>query len=157
MERNSKPEVGRKLNCLLVMPLIACSAGTGYSLPLGIAYVSSSLKKAGFSVFTLNLNHRLENIREALEGEINVNDIDVVMTGGLSAQFNTLRPVLEIAKNFKGSVTTVVGGGIVTAEPEIAMEALEFADLGVIGEGELTVVELCSRLRCDRRRGADRR
>ncbi len=35
METKSKPEIGRKLNYLLVMPLIACSAGTGYSLPLG--------------------------------------------------------------------------------------------------------------------------
>lgn len=48
MEIESKPEIGRKLNYLLVMPVIACSAGTGYSLPLGIVYVSSSLKKAGF-------------------------------------------------------------------------------------------------------------
>lgn len=54
-----------------------------------------------------------------------------------------MRPVLESAKNCKGSVATVIGGGIVTAEPETAMEALEFADMGVIGEGERTAVELC--------------
>lgn len=133
----------RKLKYLIVMPRIATAPGAGYSFPLGIAYISSSMKKAGFTVFTLNLNHYAGSLREVLAEKINKNDIDVVMTGGLSAQFNTIKPILETAKNLKPSIMTVVGGGIVTAEPEIAMSALEFADFGVIGEGELTVVELC--------------
>ncbi|MDI6839404.1 MAG: hypothetical protein QMD71_00885 [bacterium] len=48
----------RKLNFLLVMPRLVQSVGDGYVFPLGIAYVSSSMKKAGFNVLTLNLNHR---------------------------------------------------------------------------------------------------
>lgn len=146
MDIYNKFKSGGKLNYLLVMPRIASSARVGYGFPLGIAYVSSSLKKAGFRVSTINLNNHMENIWEALASEIKNNNIDVVMTGGLSAQFNIIKPVLDMAKKINGDIITVVGGGIITAEPEIAMEALELADIGVIGEGELTVVELASAL-----------
>ena len=47
----------KKLNFLIVMPRLVQKTDDGYVFPLGIAYVSSSLKKAGFNVFTLNLNH----------------------------------------------------------------------------------------------------
>lgn len=43
-------------------------------------------------------------------------------------------------------MTTIVGGGLVTAEPDVAMRALKYADYGVIGEGEITVCELADAL-----------
>lgn len=46
-----------RLNFLFVMPKLVQSIGDGYVFPLGIAYVSASMKKAGFQLFTLNLNH----------------------------------------------------------------------------------------------------
>ena len=30
-------------------------------------------------------------------------------------------------------------GGIITSDPEASMEALEYVDIGVIGEGEVTM------------------
>jgi len=49
-------------------------------------------------------------------------------------------------KDIDAKITTVIGGGIVTADPEIALEALENADIGVIGEGEITMCELLGAL-----------
>ena len=37
----------RKLNCLLVMPRLVRNIGDGYSFPLGVPYVSASMKAAG--------------------------------------------------------------------------------------------------------------
>jgi len=148
MTHNSgiEPKNTKKLNHLLVMPRLVQNIGDGYSFPLGIAYIASSLKKAGQNVITLNLNHRDGDIDEIIRKEIKENEIDVVATGGLSFQYSTIRRVVEAAKQAKDGVVTIVGGGIITGDPEPAMGALEFSDFGVIGEGEITINELCNAL-----------
>ena len=132
----------RKLNFLFVMPRLMQSVGDGYVFPLGIAYVSSSMKKAGFNVFTLNLNHREGDVFDIIKSMIEENDVHVVATGGLSPQYHLVKSVIEAAKRVNSNILTVVGGGIISADPETAMEALEFVDFGVIGEGEATMCEL---------------
>lgn len=136
----------RKLNYLLVMPRLVRNVGDGYNFPLGLAYISGSLKKAGFNVTTVNLNHREGDVEELVGSLIREHDIDVVGTGSLSFQYNMVRKVVETAKRVKPGVVTIVGGGLITGDPEPAMTALEHADFGVIGEGELTIVELCTAL-----------
>lgn len=134
----------RKFNFLLVMPRLMQSIGDGYVFPLGIAYISSSMKKAGFNVVTLNLNHREGDVFEIMKSTIKENNIHVVATGGLSPQFHLVKNVIESAKRINSNILTVVGGGLISADPETAMEALECADFGVIGEGEATMCELGS-------------
>jgi len=136
----------RKLNFLLVMPRLLQSVGDGYVFPLSIAYVSSSMKKVGFNVITLNLNHREGDVFEIIKSTIEENNVHVVATGGLSPQFHLVKNVIESAKRVNSNIVTVVGGGIISADPETAMEALEFVDFGVIGEGEVTMCELCHSL-----------
>jgi len=133
---------GRKLNFLLVMPRLVQSIGDGYVFPLGVAYVSSSMKKAGFNVFTLNLNHCEGEVFEIINKAIKELDIQVVATGGLSPQYHLVKSVIESAKKIDKGIVTVVGGGIISSDPEIAIEALEFVDFGIIGEGEVTMCEL---------------
>lgn len=136
----------RKLNFLLVIPRLVLNIGDGYSFPLGIPYISSSMKKAGFNVITLNLNHQEGEVFDVIKRQIKENNIDVVATGGLSFQYNTIRSVIEAAKKADKMILTIVGGGIITSDPETAMKALEYADYGVIGEGEITICELCKAL-----------
>lgn len=133
---------GHKLNFLLVMPRLVQSIGDGYVFPLGVAYVSSSMKKDGFNVFTLNLNHREGEVSEIIKKAIKEHDIHVVATGGLSPQYHLVKSVIESAKKVNSGITIVVGGGIISSDPETAIEALKFADFGVIGEGEETMCEL---------------
>ncbi|MBT4162868.1 MAG: radical SAM protein [Gammaproteobacteria bacterium] len=139
----------KKLNFLLVMPRLVQTIGDGYVFPLGIAYVSASLKKAGINVTTVNLNHQEGKLVDILSSLIEENDIDIVGTGGLSPQYHLVRNVLKTAKDISPEIITVVGGGMITAEARIAMKALEYADYGVIGEGELSAVELVQALEAD--------
>lgn len=131
-----------KLNQLIVMPRIVNQVGDWYQFPLGIAYVSSSMKKAGFSVYTLNLNHIRDTIHSILTEYIIKYDIDIVSTGGLTGQYGAIREVLYYAKLIKPKIVTIAGGGIITSDPENAMKAIEYADYGVIGEGELISCDL---------------
>ena len=133
------PQAGnRKLNYLMVVPRSTKDNNTTYGFPLGIAFVTSALKASGRNVFTLNLNYK-DNPEEMLKKTITSYKIDVVMTGGFSIQFRELKMIIDSAKEAKPDVVTVVGGGIISSDPKTAMEALENADYGVIGEGEITV------------------
>jgi radical SAM superfamily enzyme YgiQ (UPF0313 family) len=128
------------------MPKVAVKIGVKYNFPIGIAYVSSAMKRVGFNVKTLNPNHTEENIDQIIAREILENNINVVLTGGLSGQYNSVKNVVDAVKTAKPDVAIIVGGGLVSAEPDIAMQALEYADVGVIGEGEITTAELCTAL-----------
>ena len=138
-----KSDSKKLLKHLLVMPRLIQNIGDGYSFPLGIAYISASMKKAGHDVTTLNLNHFAGDASKIITDIIREKNIDVVATGGLSFQYGTVRQVVEAAKKACEKVVTIVGGGIITGDPEPAMEALQYADYGVIGEGETTINELC--------------
>mgnify|MGYP001566633989 CR=1 FL=1 len=152
IQNNTPPQVNtKKLNYLLVMPRLVQNIGDGYSFPLGIAYISSVMKKAGYNVITLNLNHHNGDIYEIIKKEIEEKKIDVVATGGLSFQYNMVRHVVEVAKQVNNEIVTIVGGGIISGDPEAAMIALEYADFGVIGEGEITINELCNSLENSRK------
>lgn len=131
---------------LIVMPRLVQNISDGYSFPLGLPYISAVMKKAGHDVSTINLNHRQGNVQEIIEKEIRNKGINIVSTGGLSFQYNSVREVIEAAKKFNPKIKTIVGGGIITGDPIPAMEALEYADYGVVGEGERTIEELCSAL-----------
>ncbi|MBM7557275.1 B12-binding domain-containing radical SAM protein [Halanaerobacter jeridensis] len=133
--------MGRK-NQLLVMPRFVNKVGEWYNFPLGLPYVSASLKKEGFNVYTLNLNNVEDPIKDILEREIEEKDIDIVATGGLTYQYYLIRAIVEAVKSINEDIVTIVGGGIITSAPKVAMEALEYADYGVIGEGEITTCEL---------------
>ena len=126
------------------MPRIVSTIGEGYYFPLGISYISTAMKQAGFNVFNLNLNHINGIIEDIISNEIIKNNIDVVMTGGLSFQYNSLKNIIDCVHNKFSQIKIIVGGGIITGEPKIAMVALEYVDVGVIGEGEITSVELCN-------------
>ena len=130
------------MNLLVVVPRIVNRVGEYYMFPQGIAYISSSLRDAGFRVHTLNLNHVDQSTRDILTKEIQRHHIDVVLTGGLTGQFGAIRDVMDAAKTVSRDVITVVGGGIITSAPKHAMQALEFADYGVIGEGEIIACDL---------------
>ena len=48
-----------KYNYLIVMPRFVDKVGEWYHFPLGVPYISACLKKAGFHVFTINMNKDL--------------------------------------------------------------------------------------------------
>ncbi|MDR1378010.1 MAG: B12-binding domain-containing radical SAM protein [Synergistaceae bacterium] len=132
---------GKRLNYLLVMPRMVECDDRSYQFPYGLCIVSSALKASGRNVFTLNLNSK-HNHLEHLRNFVIDNSIDVVLSGGLSGQYAILKEVFDTAKSVDIDIVTICGGGIITADPLVAMQALETADYGVIGEGELTVNEL---------------
>jgi radical SAM superfamily enzyme YgiQ (UPF0313 family) len=133
----------KKLNVLLIVPRYFSTEQCGYIMPLGLLYVSSSLKQSGLAnVFTANLNHIDGECFDILKEKIEKHNIDIIGTGGISGQYPEIDPVFRMAKQIKPDIFSIVGGGMITSDAETAMKALEVADYGIIGEGEFTVPEL---------------
>jgi anaerobic magnesium-protoporphyrin IX monomethyl ester cyclase len=134
------------MNYLLVMPKGAAKSPGGYNVfPVGIAYISASLKRNDIHVNTSNLEFCEGNTFEALHDLIYTNNIDAICTSGLSRDYKKISEIIHCARRINPSILTIVGGGIISSDPEIAMSALN-ADIGVIGEGETTIVELVNAL-----------
>lgn len=130
----------KNINFLFVVPKFA-PKGQFYFFPFGMGYVISSLKKAGFNVFCLNLCHDDRPAEEQIVDSVEKNKIDVICTGGMTIHWNLIKDILcAVKKHYPGKIT-IVGGPIITADPETAMDALRM-DFGVIGEGEVTMPEL---------------
>lgn len=136
--------MGGKLNVLFVIPRYKtyCMANH-YVMPLGILYVSAYVKRAEVAnVYTLNLNHVEGEEYEILNSYITGYQINVVGVGGLSGEYIDISRMVRLVKCINQEIYVVVGGGIMTADPETTMKAIPDVDFGVIGEGELTMAEL---------------
>lgn len=133
-------------NYLVIMPRFIQKAGDPYIFPLGIAYISASLKKVCDTVFTLNLNLSDVSLDQIIPKYLSENNIDVLCVGGLSPNYLQIKQLLEIAKKSNPSVITIIGGGMVSASAETIMKGIEYADIGVVNEGEIIIRELFSAL-----------
>ncbi len=102
-------------------------------IPVGLAYISASLKRAGHDVEGIVYGDPTD-----LSGRIPGN-FDFIAMGGLSSQYRQLKAIAGLAR--EAGLKLIGGGGIVTSEPELMSRALEL-DYAVIGEGETGVVEL---------------
>lgn len=137
------------MNYLLVMPQVTKIKEQQYSFPIGIAYVSASFKAVvveNRNIFTLNLNYKEDSLHNILREQIENNEIDVLATGGITAQYQQIKEIIDTAKSIKPQIKIIVGGGLVTSDPIPAMQALKTADYGIIGEGEITICELAEAL-----------
>ena len=128
------------MRILLVVPKFV-SYGRHYDFPLGLAYVSASLKKAGFDVFCLNLNHYRDSSESMVARIVKLLRPNILGTGGLSVHYRIIKQIIDSAGSIIPNLKVMVGGGLISSEPILMLKALN-ADFGVIGEGENTVVNL---------------
>lgn len=131
-------------NFLFVIPKYV-KAGEHYHFPIGIAYVSAYLRHQNFKVHCLNLCHSEVPVDIQLAQAIEQHKIDVVATGSLSKFWHKTKDILVNVKKIKPAIITILGGPIITSEPELAMQNIP-VDYGVIGEGEETMTELAGTL-----------
>jgi anaerobic magnesium-protoporphyrin IX monomethyl ester cyclase len=97
-------------------------------------------------VFGVNLNYfDLADHQSVLSTSVGDNGIDVVFIGGTSGDFREVAKIAATLKQIKPDLVVVVGGYLVSTEPELVISNME-ADFGIIGLGESTSVELLDAL-----------
>lgn len=127
---------------LLIMPGVPYAINDWNLPPVGILYISSSMKQANLPVVNLNLNLEKGDLESTLQKVIIEKSIDIVAVGGLVVNYDPIKDIVDVAKRVNPKVITVIGGSFVTHSPIEAMKIVKNADFGIIGEGEITCVEL---------------
>lgn len=137
-------------NILLVAPTPPFYVyGENYFFPIGMAYISAALKKAGFSVTCINTFH-LPGLEDDLEKEMLKlrqagQGFDYIGIGGLSPTYLKIKKIANIARNVFKDIKVVLGGSVVTCMPELILKDLQ-ADYGILGEGDISTTALFTTL-----------
>lgn len=136
------------MKCLLVIPPYNDGnyANYFYIMPMGMAYINTAMRQAGLDVTCINLNnYEYNEAFQVLSAKIIEDNIDCVMSGALSGSWHILKRIFDTVKAVRPEVITIGGGGAYTSEPVPTAE-LTGVDYAVIGEGEITDVELVQTL-----------
>jgi anaerobic magnesium-protoporphyrin IX monomethyl ester cyclase len=112
-----------------------------YMMPIGLSYISASLKNNGFDVNFINLNHKEGLIKDIIKEEFSNKEYDCVFMGGLSFYYPNIRDYIKYIREVSSNTKIIVGGGLISSQPEIMFNLLR-PDYVIIGEGEQTSVEL---------------
>lgn len=116
-----------------------------YYLPLGLMYVSAYLKKMGFDVDPINLNHYEDNkLREVLEKT----PYDAVCTGGLFTQMLPIIDVIKTTRQIQPNAKVILGGALASGDPQFALENVR-PDFLVLGEGEVAAANFLNAIEND--------
>lgn len=137
----------KKMNILIFIPRYKLKnvINYDYTFPLGFGYISSVLKNHGYNVDCVNLNHYNGKIEDLVIEALNKKMYDIVCTGGMALLYIVLEKIIRSVRTHESKPIIVLGGAIVTSEPELMIKSLK-PDFGVIGEGEETIIELLESL-----------
>jgi len=139
------------MNILLVQPPIIWAGVKRPVFPLGLAYIGTFLEKNRHSVKIIDLNI-CNNSLQTLKDLLKKNYFDFI---GLSLRdiffYNTPQvyqwtKVINIIKSISPRSKIVCGGSAFSLLPQEIMNYIEEIDIGVIGRGEETFLDLTQRL-----------
>ena len=110
------------------------------SAPLGILYIASMLEQEGHIVSVIDAAAELLNVEKTVQRVIDF-EADVVGVGSFTVTFETTKRLGFMLKEKIPGIPIVLGSYHVTLVPHEAMSNTCF-DIGVLGEGEYTMVEI---------------
>ncbi|MFH1593036.1 MAG: radical SAM protein [Candidatus Woesearchaeota archaeon] len=136
------------MKVLLISPALTVSDRYGKDLgkvgpttePLGLAYLAGSLKQKGHEVKILDaavLKYSLEDIKKFVSN----NKFDLIGIGVLTPMYKIAKDTIKTVKGVTDTLL-VVGGAHITIMPKATLEDIPEIDIGVVGEGEETILEL---------------
>jgi radical SAM superfamily enzyme YgiQ (UPF0313 family) len=138
------------------------SYSTPLALPIGLAYLSAALEKAGYSVNFIDcVGNDIDSIRPTYDRRFNSRGMvegesikmihpesDIIgITIMFSQEWPFIREYINNVRRAFPQATIVVGGEHVTAMPEFSLRDCPAIDYLVVGEGELVLLELVYKLR----------
>ncbi|MEI7528184.1 MAG: radical SAM protein [Elusimicrobiota bacterium] len=136
------PDNYKPLVALVVPPSpFTVPRGWGYYLERpfeGISYVATVLANAGYRVKIVDARFKPAPLAYAAAG---IRGADLVGVGTFEDGFPFIEGVCALAKDQDPLRPVILGGSLVTSVPELVLRNTR-ADIAVLGEGEITILEL---------------
>ncbi|MHC4123437.1 MAG: DegT/DnrJ/EryC1/StrS family aminotransferase [Planctomycetota bacterium] len=112
---------------------------------LGLGYLASTIRKNGYEVDIIDCEALRLNTEGACRKILNESP-DYVAITAVTLSIGNAADLAMTLKEFRPELKILIGGPHITATPYETMRRFSQFDLGVIGEGEITVVELLKAL-----------
>lgn len=109
--------------------------------PIGLLYLGAVCKKAGYETYLIDATCPERPPEEVVQEIINTGSSIIGITASTMAIKAANNLALEL-KRINPANKVVIGGPHVSAVPVRTLERYKSFDIGVIGEGEITIVEL---------------
>ncbi len=148
-EERGLPGRNQRMNvCLINPPMVqvygkyksAGKVGAQVVIPLGLCYVAAAIEKAGHQVSLIDAD--AEGLsQDGIMQRIKEEPFDAVGVTATTPVYSNAKKLMESVKEYDKGILTVIGGAHVTVLPTSVMQDSR-VDIGVIREGEETVVEL---------------
>tara|TARA_B100000686_G_C16783676_1_gene973714 strand:- start:857 stop:2428 length:1572 start_codon:yes stop_codon:yes gene_type:complete len=110
-------------------------------VPYGIALLASICIEKGHLVQVYDENAWRKGPK-ILDEIFKADDWDAIALGGITTAYSSIKRIVNQAKNSCPHATIILGGGVLTSLPREMMTWLSEVDIGVIGEGFLTLPEI---------------
>lgn len=112
--------------------------------PVGLGYIVSAIEMAGFDFDLLDIDaHRYSD--EQIENFIRKKKYDVVCMGCIVTGYKIIKSLSLLIKKCHPHSKIIAGNSVATSIPEILLVKTG-VDIAVIGEGDLTIVDLLQAL-----------
>jgi len=113
-------------------------------LPVGLAYVMTAAKRAGFEFDYIDID--LDELAdEDLRVLLQQGGYDVVAFGCIVTGYKYIKKTAELIKEISPRTTIIAGNSVATSIPHILLTHT-LVDIAVLGEGDVTIVELLHRI-----------
>ena len=128
------------LKVLLVNPVIRQTDRPRH-VPYGLAQLAAIIHRDGhhLQVFDCNAWRPTEKVIRTV---LRADDWDVIAIGGLVTTYSFVKSFITMARQEKPLSRILLGGGIITPIPEDILGLIPEVDIGIIGEGYLTISEI---------------
>ena len=116
--------------------------------PIGLAYVLSSILRAGFEFDLIDIDaDRLSD--EQLYNKLQAKKWDIVLLGCIVTGYRIVKRISSYLRETNPNALIVVGNSVASSIPEILLTKTQ-ADVAVIGEGDITAVEVLRKWKTDK-------
>lgn len=116
------------------------------NLPLGLAYIAAFLESNGYDISIIDSIAMNLNMKDTLNKALEMNP-DVIGTGATTPMIGGCIKFLEMVKEIKPLIHTIIGGPHISALPiETLNDNIGIIDYVVFGEGEYSCLEIIKRI-----------
>jgi len=113
--------------------------------PLGLCYLASYLLDANFNVKIIDCVVERMTLDELRKQIIDYSP-DIVGVSSTTVAFFHAKQVTSLVKDIDAGIKVILGGTHITACPEDTIKECKDVDIGVIGEGEETILEIVRKM-----------
>ncbi len=120
--------------------------GSSNAPPLGLCYLAAMTRKEGYNTKIVDAEALQLNLIKTADKILKLNPKYIGLTATTISIYNAANLAVILKKHNK-DLKIIIGGAHITAVPEETMQKFDCFDVGILAEGELTIVNLLNALK----------